>query len=123
MVKNLRVFAVIWLMSALVHGQSEIAGKWTSEEQPAGNAVVVLQLRVKGSAVTGTITIGESPTQAIADGKFDRNSLSFKTTTILNGKEVPVTWEGTIADNHLTLVRSFGTSGRKLPPIVMKRSQ
>jgi predicted secreted hydrolase len=122
-VKNLCVLTVICLTSALVLAQSDIAGKWISEEPSAGGAVVVLQLSVKGAVVSGTITIGESPTQAIADGKFDRNSVSFKTTSILNGKEVPVTWEGSIADKNLTLLRSFGTSGRKLPPIVMKRSQ
>jgi hypothetical protein len=119
--RSLGVVAAILLISAVPSAQSDIAGKWTSEEQ--SDTVVVLQLSVKGSAVTGAVTLGESPAQAIADGKIDGNRLTFTTTTMLNGKEVSVLWEGEAHDNKLTLVRSFGTSGRKLPPIVLQRSK
>ena len=113
--------AAMWLISAVASAQSDIAGKWTTEEQ--SDTVVVLQLSVKGSAVTGAVTVGESPAQAIADGKIDGNRLTFKTATMLNGKEVSVLWEGEAQDKKLTLVRSFGSSGRKLPPIVLQRSK
>ena len=113
--------AAIWLVSAVLSAHSDIAGKWTTEEQSRGDTVVVLQVSVKGSAVTGAVTVGESPAQAIADGKVDGSRLTFKTTTMLNGKEVPVVWEGEAHDKKLTLVRSVGTSARKLPPIVLQR--
>jgi hypothetical protein len=121
--KSPHMLAAIWLISAVLSAQSDIAGKWTSEEQSRGETVVVLQLSVKGAAVTGAVTIGESPAQALADGKVDGNRLTFKTTTLLNGKEVAVLWEGEAHDKKLTLVRSVGTSGRKLPPIVLQRSK
>jgi len=121
--RSLGMVAAIWLISAVASAQSDIAGKWTTEEQSRGDTVVVLQLSVKGSDVTGAVTVGESPAQAIADGKIDGNRLTFKTATMLNGKEVPVLWEGEAHDKKLTLVRSFGTSGRKLPPIVLQRSK
>jgi hypothetical protein len=116
-----RSLAAVWLMSVVLSAQSDIAGKWTSEEQSGGETVVVLQLSVKGSAATGAVTVGESPAQAIADGKVDGVRLTFKTTTMLNGKEVPVVWEGEAHNKKLTLVRSIGTSGHKLPPIVLQR--
>jgi hypothetical protein len=115
--------AAVWLISAGLTAQSDIAGKWTSEDQSQGDTVVVLQLSVKGSDVTGAVTVGESPAQAIGDGKVDGNRLTFKTTTMLNGKEVPVLWEGEAQNKKLTFVRSFGTSGRKLPRIVLQRSK
>ena len=115
--------AVMWLIPAVLYAQSDMSGKWTNDDQSRDDTVVVLQLSVKGSAVTGTVTVGESPAQAIADGKTDSNRLTFKTVTVLNGKEAPVLWEGEAHDNKLILVRRFGTSGRKLPPIVMQRSK
>jgi hypothetical protein len=36
---------------------------------------------------------------------------------------VSVFWEGEARDKKLSLVRSIGTSGRKLPPIVLQRSK
>ncbi len=115
--------AAVWLISAGLSAQSDIAGKWTSEDQSQGDTVVVLQFSVKGSDVTGAVTIGESPAQAIGDGKADGNRLTFKTTTMLNGKEVSVLWEGEAQNKKLTFVRSVGTSGGKLPRLVLQRSK
>ena len=124
MASNRSVFTAIWLVSAAVYAQSGPAGKWTGEEQSRGGTVpIVLQLSVNNSAVTGTITVGETPTQAISEGKIDGNILTFKTATMLNGKEVPVLWEGEVQDNQLPLVRTIGTGGRKRPPIAMRRSK
>jgi len=117
------VAVVLTLTGAVSYAQAAFAGKWTNEGLPPGDPVIVLQLVVKGSGVIGTVTLGENPAQGISDGKVDANRLSFKTTTMLNGKEVDILWDGDIRDNRLTLVRTFGTSGRKLPPIVTQRSK
>jgi hypothetical protein len=119
--KSLSLVAAVLLIAAPSFAQSQIAGKWTTDEQ--ADTVVVLQLAVKGADVTGAITVAEAPAQAIADGKLDGNRVTFKTATMLNGKEVAVLWEGEILNDKLTLIRSFGPSGRKLPPIVMQRSK
>jgi hypothetical protein len=121
--RRVLVAVAITLTAAVSHAQAGFAGKWTNETPSSGDPVIVLQLVVKGSGVTGSITVGESPAHAISDGKVDANRLSFKMTTMLNGKEADILWEGEVRDNELTLVRSFGTSGRKLPPIVTRRSK
>ena len=123
--RTLLVAAAITLTSAVSYAQADFTGKWTNETLsplPA-DPVIVLQLVVKGSGVTGSVTVGESPAQAISAGKIDANRLTFKTTTMLNGKEAEILWEGEVRDNKLTLVRTFGASGRKLPPIVTQRSK
>lgn len=117
------MFAAIWLIAAAVQTQSGVAGKWTGEEQSAGAVPVVLQLTVNSSTVTGSVIVGENPAQAISEGKLDGTKLTFKTTTLLNGKEVPVSWEADIQDNDLRFVRTIGAGGRKLPPIVLRRSK
>jgi len=122
--RNLSAFAAILLVSAVATAQSGFAGKWTGEEPAAGGTLpVALQLSVNGSAVTGAITVGDTPTQAISEAKVDGTSLTFKTSIMMNGKEVPMLWEGDLKDSQLTLTRSVGASGRKLPPFVMQRSK
>ena len=119
--KCLHVFACLWLLSALMHAQSGVAGRWTTEGAPGGAATIVLQLTVKGAVVDGTITLGESPTQAVSDGKTEGNTVTFKTVTMLNGKEVPMVWEGHVQENTLTLTRSIGSN--TLATTVLQRSK
>jgi len=121
--RRLLVAVAITLTAAVSYAQAGFAGRWTNEPASPGDPVIVLQLVVKGSGVTGSVTIGESPAQAISDGKVDANRVSFKTTTMLNGKEADILWEGEVRDNKLTLIRTFGASGRKLAPIVTQRSK
>jgi len=121
--RRLLVFAAMWLIAAIVQAQSGVAGKWTGEEQsPAGAVPVVLQLAVKSSSVTGSVILGENPAQAISEGKIDGKKLTFKTTIFLNGKEVPVSWEGEVQDNELRFIRTLRAGGPKLPLIVLRRS-
>jgi hypothetical protein len=115
--RSLLVAATLTLISAMSDAQADVGGRWTNEMPSPGEPVVVLQVVVKGSAVTGSVTVGESPAQALADGKIDGSHLTFKTTTMLN------LWDGEVRDNKLTLVRTFVTSGRKLPAVVVQRSK
>ena len=122
--RRVSVCAALWLVSAMVYAQSGMAGSWTGEEQsPRGAVPVVLQLTVNGSGATGTVTVGENPAVAIAEGTVSGRTLTFKTTTVLNGTEVPVSWEGEAKDDQLTLVRTVGAGGRTLAPIVLQRSE
>ena len=117
----LRVFTGLWLLSALMHAQSGLAGRWTGEDAPGRAATIVLQLTVKGSVVDGTITIGENPTQAVSNGKTEGNNVSFTTIAMINGKEVPLIWEGQLQDNKLTLTRRIGSN--KIETTVLRRSE
>ena len=104
--------------------QSGVAGKWEGEEK-SGNGVVpvVLQLTVKGTAAIGSVIVGQNPSTAISDGKVTGNKVSFKTSTFMNGAEVPVFWEGELKNSRLTLARSVGTARGKLTPLVLERSK
>jgi hypothetical protein len=115
---------VLWMLAVTVHSQAGVAGRWAGQEQsPRGATDVVLQLTVDGANVTGSVTVGENPSQALSDGKVAGGALTFKTTTAVNGKEMSVLWDGEVAGNSLTMERTFGAGGRKLPPVVLKRVQ
>jgi hypothetical protein len=118
------LLAVLVVTAAAMSAQSGIAGKWSGEEK-AGNAVVpiVLQLNVKGSAATGSLTTGENPSTAISDGKITGNKVSFKTSIFMNGAEASVFWDGELKNSKLTLTRSIGTSRGKMPPLILERSK
>lgn len=119
LIRRMSLLATIWLITLTVFAQSDLTGKWNGTEQSAAAVPVVLQLSVNNSNVTGSVIVGESPAQAISDGKIDGKKLMFKTTTMLNGKEAPISWEGEVQTNQLTLQRTFGP--RKLPLVVLKR--
>jgi hypothetical protein len=124
MTKLTLALGVALSLATVVSSQSGLAGKWTGEQKSAGGAVLVtLELTLDGSTATGTVTMGQNPSTAISDIKVTDNGITFKTTSILNGKEVPVSWEGDAKDNKLSLVRTFGDNGTKLPPIVLDRSK
>ena len=118
------VFVVVCSLAAALGAQSTLAGKWTGDEKSARGAVpVVLQLEVKNAEATGAVTLGQNPSQAIVDGKVNGNSLTFRTVTILNGKEISFMWQGNAKDDELTLVRTLGEGGRKFPEITMRRAK
>ena len=118
------VLAGLVVTASTLAAQSGIAGKWNGEEKSASAVVpVVLQLTVKGSAATGSLTIGQSPSTAISEGKVTGNKVSFKSSMFMNGNEVPVLWEGELKNSKLTLVRSVGAASRKMPPLILERSK
>jgi hypothetical protein len=118
------VLVVLGVTAAPMSAQSDLAGKWDGEEKSANGVVpIVLQLTVKGSAATGSLTTGQSPSTAISKGKITGNKVSFKTSTFMNGAEVPVFWEGELKNSKLTLIRSVGTARGKMPPLTLERSK
>jgi hypothetical protein len=122
--KSLFVFAAICAAVVAVAGQSSLAGTWKGEDAAASAPIpVVLKITVTGSDVTGTVTVGDSPAQPVLEGRVDGRRLTFKTTLLLNGKEVSISWEGLEKGDRLSLVRTFGSGGRKLPPIVLQRGE
>jgi hypothetical protein len=115
-------FVMVCAIVAVGAGQSSLAGTWKGEDAATSAATpVVLKIIVKGSDVAGTVTVGDSPAQPVLEGRVDGRRLTLKTTLLLNGKEVSISWEGMEKDDRLSLVRTFGSSGRKLPPIVLQR--
>lgn len=102
--------------------QGGVAGKWSGEEQRRGNVThpVALELIVKGSEVTGTVSVGPDPIKTVTDGKVEGAAVTFTTAGMMNGREIWMTWRGTLNDNELTFVRPLGT-GPSMPPLVLRR--
>jgi len=118
------VFVMVCSLAAALGAQSTLAGKWTGDEKSARGAVpVVLELELKNAEATGAVTLGQNPSQAIVDGKVNGDSLTFRTVTVLNGKEISVMWQGNVKGDELTIIRTFGEGGRKLPEIRMRREK
>jgi hypothetical protein len=77
-VKTLFAAAIICLATSVGFAQSP-AGKWTGEMQGRGGAQpVTLDLTVKGTTLTGTITLGQGQPVEITEGKVEGNKITFK---------------------------------------------
>jgi hypothetical protein len=120
----------VWAAAALsislgltAFAQSEFAGKWAGDrEGEAGVEPVILQVTTGGSAVTGTVTVGQNPTQQMANAVVKASRLTFVTTVVLNGKEVPMSWDGELLKNgQLRLIRTMGS--RPMPALVLQRAK
>ncbi len=72
---RLWLIAVVWLVSALAAGQASLAGSWQGETN--AGATVVLDLAVKGGALSGTLTRNGTPSP-ITEGKVGKNTFTFK---------------------------------------------
>ena len=121
--RGLLAAASIFLSLVTLHSQSDFAGKWAGgREGQAGVDPVVLQVTTDGKVVSGTVTIGQNPTQRMADAAVKANRLTFQTTVVLNGKEVPMSWDGELLENgQLRLIRTLGA--RSMPALVLERAK
>ena len=119
----LAVAASLCLAVPVLESQSDFAGKWVGErEGEPGVDPVVLQVTTDGTAVTGTVTIGQNPTQQMANASVKANKLTFQTTVVLNGKEVSMSWDGELLKNgQLRLIRTLGS--RAMPALALQRAK
>ena len=116
--------AAVMFVVPIAAAEDGIAGKWIGEAQGRGGATnpVAVELVVKGSTATGTVAIGEDPVKAIADGKVQGTTVTFTTPTAINGREIPMTWRGTLKDGELAFIRTVG-GGAPLAPLSLRRSR
>ena len=115
--------SVLCALTATPGAQATINGRWTGTDTVGGRADgVVLELVEEKSAVRGTIVVGEAPAAALSEGTFADGRLSFVTAAFMNGREIRVTWDGAVKGDSVSLVRTFGTEGPKLPAIVLQRN-
>ena len=61
-----------------VTAQTALTGKWQGKTGGSGQAVV-LDVTVKGSALTGTLTVN-GETSEVSEGKVSKNTFTFKAT-------------------------------------------
>ena len=98
--------------------QSGLAGKWTGAEQAHP---VTLELVVSGEAATGTVSIGDDPVKALANGKVQGTTVTFTTPAMMNGREITITWRGELKDDRLTFRRQLG-GGPEMSPLSLQRA-
>ena len=122
--KLLRIAAasVLCACVATAVAQVTVGGRWTGTDTVGGRTdAIVLEIVEEKGVVRGTIVVGEAPSAVLSDGRFAEGRLTFATAAFMNGREIRVTWDGEVKDDSVSLVRTFGAGGRKLPAIVLRR--
>ena len=140
--KVLWVPALVVAVSALAYGQAGFAGKWTGETQGRGGPqAVTLELKLDGTALSGTYTQGEQATP-ISDAKIvDASTITFgRSVTGRGGDAITRNYTGKLSGDELVLtVAPFpaggpggggpgaggpgGGAGRGPMPITLKRAK
>jgi len=117
------IFVLTLLAVVASAAQSGLAGKWTGGEQGRGNVTypVTLALVVSGEEATGTVSIGEDPVKALANGKVQGTTVTFTTPAMMNGREITISWRGELKDDRLTFTRRLG-GGPEMSPLSLRRA-
>ncbi len=100
--------------------QSGLAGKWTGVDQ--NDHPVTLELVVKGEEATGTLSVGPDPVKTFTNGKVQGTTVTFTTSSLMNGRELTITWRGELKDGRLTFTRRLG-SGPEMSPVSLQRAK
>jgi hypothetical protein len=100
--------------------QSGLAGKWTGTDQ--NKHPVTLELVVKGEEATGTLSVGPDPVKTLANGKVQGTTVTFTTPSMMNGREITITWRGELKDDRLTFTRRLG-GGPEMSPLSLQRAK
>jgi hypothetical protein len=112
---------VLTLLAAVSSAaQSGLAGKWTGVDQ--NKHPVTLELVVKGEEATGTLAVGPDPVKTLADGKVQGTTVTFTTPSMMNGREIAITWRGELKDGTLTFTRQLG-KGPQMSPVSLQRAK
>jgi hypothetical protein len=114
------VIAVTLLAVVSSTAQSGLAGKWTGSDQ--NDHPVVLEMVVNGEEATGTLSIGPDPVKTLANGKVQGTTVTFTTPTMMNGREIAITWRGELKDDRLTFRRQLG-GGPEMSPLSLQRAK
>ena len=77
MKRILTVTALALMLTAVVHAQAKLTGKWEGETK--SGSPVVLDVKATDTEVTGTLTVDGKPAP-IADGKVSKNTFTFQAT-------------------------------------------
>ena len=124
--RALLVAALLVVAAPGAHGQSAsnpLAGKWTGAEQGRGNVTypVTLELVVKGEEATGAVSIGPDPVKSLANGRVEGTTVTFTTSSTMNGREISIAWRGELKDDHLSFTRRL-SGGPEMSPLSLQRA-
>ena len=113
------LFVLTLLIVGSLAAQSGLAGKWTGADQ--NDHPVILELVVNGEDATGTLSIGPDPVKTLANGKVQGTTATFTTPTLMNGREITITWRGELKDDRLTFTRRLG-GGAEMSSVSLERA-
>lgn len=88
------VAAIVLTCSMVAQAQATLTGKWQGETN--SGAAIVLDLAVKGTALTGTLTRNGVSTP-LSEGKVSKNTFTFKAKLSDQTEE----FSGELADNQI----------------------
>lgn len=119
-------WAAIVAMGGSLATQAAVAGKWTGETQGRGGPqTITLELAVKGTAVTGTITQGPLGSSDITDAKLvDDNTVTFsRALQGRGGNAITLNYTAKVTGNEMTLSIEVPGGGGRGPagPLTLKR--
>ena len=112
------VFVLMLVAAASSAAQSGLAGKWTGVDQ--NDHPVTLELVIKGDEATGRLSVGPDPVKTLANGKAQGATVTFTTASMMNGREIAITWRGELKADRLTFTRRLG-GGPEMSPVSLQR--
>ena len=109
-----RAFLATMMMAvfAALLSAADINGKWSGQFDFNGAAVpLVLDLKVDGAIVTGTVNGLPTTPASIKDGKIDGTTVTFWLVTDYQGTDVKLMYTGKIAADHIDFTMATEDGG------------
>jgi hypothetical protein len=99
--------AVALCLSPLA-GAADLSGTWKGSFDLNGSTVpAVINMKVAGTDVTGTVVVPTGPPSEIREGKVDGDNVTFWMNSDYEGTTYKVVFKGKVAGDHIDF--SFGT--------------
>ena len=114
---KIRSLTLLALLLALIlpAGAADLAGKWTAEFQsPIGLQKYSYEFKNDGGHLTGQATFDHSMgkgTVQLKEIKVDADKVSFTEPLTVQGNEITIAYQGTLAGDELKLTRHVGDFG------------
>lgn len=104
-IKTMACASVLIVVSAAFADNQDISGRWVAPFNREGTPVtIVMNLKVSGNDVTGTITHARGMEMKIENGKLEGDKISFETNVEgQNGRKFNFHYEGEISNDSLKL--------------------
>src|SRR5580692_7939412 len=92
--------AVLWVSP--LAGAADLTGTWKGSFDLNGNTLpAVINLKVAGTDVTGTVEIPTGPPSEIREGKVDGDNVTFWMNSQYQGTTYKVVFKGKVAGDHI----------------------
>src|SRR5262245_11484137 len=99
---------MVLLFAALPLVAADPSGKWSGSVATAnGELPVAFSLKADGEKLTGTMSGPDGSEFPIAEGKIDRNNITFSVTLEFNGNSFSLTYKGVVGDDQIAFTSDF----------------